>query len=89
VAARKDGDATLTSRQRDVLRFIVEFSSRKGWAPTRAEMLEGLEMRSAVALERHLRALERAGYIRTEPGSARAVQLLLKSVFYAGREEWG
>src|SRR5512135_308915 len=65
----------LTTRQRQVLRFIQEALAEHGVPPTRAEIAEALGFKSANAAEEHLRALQRKGVIELRPGASRGIQL--------------
>jgi repressor LexA len=66
----------LTARQEEVLRFIRDSLETNGLPPTRAEIAAAFGFASPNAAEEHLRALERKGSIRMEPGSARGIRLV-------------
>jgi repressor LexA len=68
--------AELTTRQREVLRFIQSFLQEHGIPPTRAEIARALGFRSVNAAEDHLRALERKGAIGLVAGASRGIRLL-------------
>ena len=67
--------AELTPRQRQVLELIRQNIEETGMPPTRAEIAQALNFRSANAAEEHLRALERKGAILLLPGASRGIQL--------------
>ncbi len=67
--------AELTPRQRQVLELIRQNIEETGMPPTRAEIAQALNFRSANAAEEHLRALERKGAISLLPGASRGIQL--------------
>ncbi len=67
--------AELTPRQRQVLELIRDALEETGMPPTRAEIAQALNFRSANAAEEHLRALERKGVITLLPGASRGIQL--------------
>lgn len=67
--------AELTPRQRQVLELIRQNIEETGMPPTRAEIAQELNFRSANAAEEHLRALERKGAISLLPGASRGIQL--------------
>lgn len=67
--------AELTPRQRQVLELIHDALEETGMPPTRAEIAQALNFRSANAAEEHLRALERKGVITLLPGASRGIQL--------------
>ncbi|MCC5860766.1 MAG: transcriptional repressor LexA [Gammaproteobacteria bacterium] len=65
----------LTPRQHQVLALIRDALEETGMPPTRAEIAQALNFRSANAAEEHLRALERKGVITLLPGASRGIQL--------------
>jgi repressor LexA len=66
----------LTPRQQQVLDLIRHYLHEQGMPPTRAEMAEALGMRSANAVEDHLKALARKGRIELLSGRNRNIRLL-------------
>lgn len=66
----------LTTRQEKVLRFIADFISRHGYAPSLREIARHFGMKGTRGVERHLQALERKGRIRKTPGLARALEVV-------------
>ncbi|NNK33837.1 MAG: transcriptional repressor LexA [Xanthomonadales bacterium] len=67
---------TLTSRQREVLKFIAQFIDKNKYPPTRSELAKHFGFRSPNAAEAHLRALEKKAVIGIERGAARGIILL-------------
>lgn len=65
----------LTSRQREILDFIVDRIAADGLPPTRAEIAAAFGFASPNAAESHLRALAQKGAIRLESGSARGIRI--------------
>jgi repressor LexA len=65
----------LTPRQREILFLIQRVIKETGMPPTRAEIAEALEFKSANAAEEHLRALERKGALELVPGASRGIRL--------------
>jgi repressor LexA len=65
----------LTSRQRDVLRFIVDFSAAEGAPPTVREIGARFRMTPRAAFD-HLRALERKGALRRRESAGRTSRAL-------------
>lgn len=64
----------LTSRQREIVRFIVAFRETNGYSPTMREIGVRLGIRSTNGVADHLRALERKGAIRRgPPGTGRSI----------------
>jgi repressor LexA len=67
---------TLTARQQRVLDLIRHCLHEQGMPPTRAEMAQALGLRSANAIEDHLKALARKGFIELLSGRNRNIRLL-------------
>ncbi|MEM6329588.1 MAG: transcriptional repressor LexA [Planctomycetota bacterium] len=65
----------LTTRQRDVLDFIREKITGRGYGPTVREIGEQFEINSPNGVMCHLKALEKKGLITREPNMSRAIQL--------------
>jgi len=66
----------LTSRQKQILKFISEFIENNKFPPTRSELATHFGFRSPNAAEAHLRALEAKSMIGIERGAARGITLL-------------
>ena len=66
----------LTSRQREVLKFISQFIDKNKFPPTRMELCEHFGFHSPNAAEAHLRALEKKSLIGIERGVSRGITLL-------------
>jgi repressor LexA len=69
----------LTNRQQQVYDFIVEHSSRHGYPPTLQEIARQLGVSGNLGIIRHLKALEKKGYIRRNSGTSRGIALLRPS----------
>ena len=66
----------LTQRQQQILDLIRHYLQVQGMPPTRMEIAQMLGVRSANAVEDHLRALARKGYIELRSGRSRNIRLL-------------
>ena len=66
----------LTDRQHEVLEHIREHLRRWGLPPSRSELTRSLGLASATAVNYHLQALERKGWIQLNRGRDRGIQLL-------------
>jgi repressor LexA len=66
----------LTTRQQQVLDLIRAYVQGQGMPPTRMEIAQMLGLRSANAVEDHLKALARKGYIDMPSGRSRNIRLL-------------
>lgn len=53
----------LTERQRKILEYVLEFSEEKGCPPTFREIGKHFRIASTNGVSRHLKALERKGYV--------------------------
>ena len=65
----------LTPRQRQVLEFLKEYISERGYPPTLREVARNLEIKWTKGIESHLQALEKKGYIKRSSG-ARSIEIL-------------
>jgi len=65
----------LTERQREVLGFIKEHISQKGYPPSLREIAQNLKIKWTQGVEKHLQALEKKGYIRRS-STARGIEIL-------------
>jgi repressor LexA len=66
----------LTSRQTEILDFILRHRAEHGAPPTRAEIVTAFGFRSPTAAEDHLRALARKGAIELRAGTSRGIRVL-------------
>ena len=66
----------LTPRQARILAVIQASVARTGRAPSIREIGAAVDVRSPGTIHRHLRALERDGYIRRDPGQVRSIAVL-------------
>ena len=65
--------AEITSRQREILSFIVGAIAEKGFPPTLREIGAHFEIRSTNGVNDHLKALARKGYLRRGDRISRAL----------------
>ncbi|MBD3315113.1 MAG: MarR family transcriptional regulator, partial [Chitinivibrionales bacterium] len=66
----------LTSKQREVLSFIIHRQKRAGIPPTVREIAARLG-KSVNNVRQHLRLIERKGHIRLIPGKARGIEVVV------------
>ncbi len=66
----------LTDRQKEVLAFIQESISGRGYPPTLREIGERMGIRSTNGVNDHLKALEKKGYLAREDLKSRALRPL-------------
>jgi repressor LexA len=67
--------ADLTSRQRMIFDFLVEYVDAHGYPPTVREIGEFFAIRSTNGVHDHLRALEKKGYVTREDKASRGLTL--------------
>lgn len=65
----------LTQKQRDLLLFIHEYTSRTGLSPSFEEMKEGLDLKSKSGIHRLINALVERGFLERLPNKARALEV--------------
>lgn len=65
----------LTLRQQEVIEFIKDYKLSHGMPPTRLELSVEMGWSSANAAQEHLKALERKGALKLEPGASRGIIL--------------
>ncbi len=66
----------LTTRQREIYRFIREKIQGRGYGPTVREIGTEFKIKSPNGVMCHLKALQKKGLIHREPNMSRAIQLL-------------
>lgn len=65
----------LTQRQQQVLELVSDHIERHGFPPSHRELMLSLGVRSQLGILKHLRALEKKGYLVCRPGSSRGITL--------------
>lgn len=76
----------ITKRQETVLFFIKDFIHKRGFPPTIREIAVHLKITSLKAVDRHLDALEKKGYLRRAQGISRAIEILGQATLPQVRE---
>lgn len=66
----------LTDRQRRILTAIRESMTDRGYPPTITELGNTVGLASKSSVAHQLRVLEFKGFIKRDPGSARAIRVL-------------
>jgi len=67
---------TLTKRQAEVRNWIASFIDEKGYSPNYAEMCAGLGLRSLATISKHIRELERKGFVGRDFSRIRSIEIL-------------
>ncbi len=63
------------TRQIEVLRYIHEQVTQKGYPPTVREIGEAVQLSSTSTVHGHLARLEKKGFIQRDPTKPRAIEL--------------
>lgn len=66
----------LTSKQRDILDYIENHVSQKGYPPSVREICEAVGLKSTSTVHGHLQRLEKKGFIRRDQTKPRAIGVL-------------
>ena len=66
----------VTSRQRQILQYILQHIELRGYPPTVREIGEAVNLSSSSTVHAHLRSLEDAGLIKRDAVLTRAIKLL-------------
>lgn len=66
----------LTSRQQEILHFIMEEVLQKNYPPSVREICKVMKLSSSSTVHAHLKALERKGFIKRDPTKPRALEIL-------------
>lgn len=64
---------TLTKRQKEILDFIEEWISKKGYSPTFREIMRHFDFSSVGTVVSHMNALTEKGFIQSEPKRRRSL----------------
>lgn len=67
----------LTHRQQLILTMITETTIERGFPPTVREIADAVGLRSPASVTHQLQVLERKGFIRRDPHSPRAMEILI------------
>src|SRR5271155_1621111 len=66
----------LPTRQKDVLRLIVELTEENSYPPTLAELAKALGLKNRMTVHQHVVALKKKGLVQWEPGLNRSLRVL-------------
>ena len=65
----------ISKRQQQICKFIAQFPSENGFAPTIREISSGVGISSTGVVQYHVLALERAGALTRREGFSRTIRL--------------
>jgi len=63
-------------RQRDLLQFVSQFMQKHGYAPTLAEICDGLGLRSPATVHEHISNLMEKGVLKKTDGIRRGIEVI-------------
>ncbi len=63
-------------RQRDLLQFVSQFMQKHGYAPTLAEICDGLGLRSPATVHEHISNLMEKGVLKKTDGTRRGIEVI-------------
>ena len=63
-------------RERDLLEFISQFMQKHGYAPTLAEICDGLGLRSPATVHEHIQNLIEKGVLKKDEGVRRGLEII-------------
>ena len=78
---------TLTKRQKEILNFLEEWISKKGYSPTFREIMHHFNFSSVGTVVSHMSALSNKGYIQSEPKKRRSLVPVQKNPDSKGNPE--
>ena len=70
----------LSAKRQRIIDFIHRFLRDSGYPPTIRDIVSGCGISSTSVVDYHLKALEKAGYIRRHPEVSRGIELLGRSL---------
>lgn len=68
----------LTSKEKEILDFIKNKVTKKGFPPSIREICKGVNLKSTSSVHNYLCSLESKGYIRRYPETPRAIEVIEK-----------
>ncbi|OGY26183.1 MAG: repressor LexA [Candidatus Woykebacteria bacterium RBG_16_44_10] len=72
--------AVIYKRERDLLEFISQFMQKRGFAPTLAEICDGLGLRSPATVHEHIQNLIDKGVLKKSEGVRRGLEIIDQKV---------
>jgi len=80
-------DGYLTRRQKEILEFIADFRRRERVSPTHREICERFGFASYGTAHKHLKLLQRKGFVRRHDHQKRGLQLSARALRWLDEEE--
>ena len=66
----------ISDKQREILEYMKEQILQKGYPPAVREICQAVNLKSTSSVHSHLETLEKNGYIRRDPTTPRALEIL-------------
>jgi repressor LexA len=79
----------LTGIQRKVLDYVIEQKIERGYPPTLAEIAANFNYKNRATVQQHIKAIERKGYLKRNPGISRGLELTLEDKFFTPKPVLG
>ena len=73
-------EAELTAKRKEILEFIADQQSKRGYPPSVREIGEAVGLTSSSTVHAHLATLQRLGYLRRDPTKPRAIEVRYDAV---------
>ena len=70
------GSGKISDKQRAILEYIKQEILDKGYPPAVREICEAVGLKSTSSVHAHLESLEKNGYIRRDPTTPRAIEII-------------
>ena len=80
------GKGKITAKQQEILEYIKEQQLTRGYPPAVREICDAVNLRSTSSVHAHLQTLERNGYIRRDPTTPRAIEIIDEDFCLTRRE---
>lgn len=72
--------AVIYKRERDLLQFISQYMQKNGYAPTLAEICDGMGLRSPATVHEHIQNLIDKGVLKKDEGVRRGLEIVDQKV---------
>lgn len=66
----------LTKRQKQIFDFIVDYTTKKGFAPSLEEMRKYFKLKSISTIHQHIESIESKGYLQKEKNQRRSIKFI-------------
>lgn len=70
----------LTHRQEEILRFVIDYMDKHGYAPVMREIVAGTSCKSTSTVQQELDKLVRKGYLHRSRGTSRGLLVKKRSI---------